>query len=65
MYNEYLDGDISYAEIKQVIFSQNNNKSSGLDNLTAEIIKYSFDKISTFLCLLFNRIYSEGEYPKA
>ena len=65
VYNEYLDGDISYVEIKQAVFSQNNNKSSGLDNLTAEIFKYSFDKISKFLCLLFNRIYSEGEYPKA
>ena len=43
VYNEYLDGDISYVEIKQPVFSQINNKSSGLDNLTAEIFQYSFD----------------------
>ena len=26
IYNEYLDGDISYVEIQQAVFSQNNNK---------------------------------------
>ena len=56
-----MDGYISYTEIKQAVFPQNNNKSSGLDNLTAELLKYSVDKISTLLLLLFNRIYSWGE----
>ena len=47
------------------MFCQNNNKSSGLDCICAEMFKYSsFDYISSFLKKLFNRQFSRGEYPK-
>ena len=36
-----------------------------LDNLCAEIFKNSFDIISPFLLILFNRLFANGEYPKA
>jgi hypothetical protein len=48
---------------KAGFFSQNDNKSSGIDSLLAEIYKCSFDEISTTLYLLFNKIYVSGEYP--
>ena len=36
-----------------------------MDNLCAEIFKNSFDIISPFLIILFNRLFANGEYPKA
>ena len=41
--NDVLDSDITYEELKKAIFSQNSNKSSGIDGLMAELYKHSFD----------------------
>ena len=60
-----LDSEISESEIKDAVFSQKNGKSCGLDNLCAEIFKTSYDIISPFLLKLFNRLFANGEYPKA
>lgn len=58
-----LDSEITETEIKNAVFSQKNNKSSGIDNLCAELFKCSYDIISPFLVKLFNRLFSNGEYP--
>lgn len=63
--DDFLDKEISYDEVRRVVFQQNNNKSSGVDSLPAEIFKYSFDKIGNFLTKLFNRLFENGEYPKS
>ena len=42
-----------------------NNKSSGIDTLIAEVFKHSFNEISSFLLSLFNKLFRNGEYPKA
>ena len=58
-----LDSEIIEAEIKNAVFSQKNNKSSGIDNLCAELFKCSYEIISPFLVKLFNKLFSNGEYP--
>jgi hypothetical protein len=63
--DDFLDKDISYEEIRNAVFSQNNNRSSGPDELCAEIFKCSFDKISNVLYVLFNRLFHNGEYPES
>ena len=63
--DQELDVEITISELKEAVFSQKNGKSCGLDNLCAEIFKNSFDIISPFLLILFNRLFANGEYPKA
>ena len=53
--NNILDGELD-TELKDVVFSQNNGKSSGLDTLIAEIY-------ILLLLLLINKIYDTGKYP--
>ena len=36
-----------------------------MDTLIAGIFKHSFNKISTFLSTLINKLFRKGEYPKA
>ena len=64
IFDENLDKEISFEEIKIAVFSQNNNKSSGIDTLIAEVFKHSFNEISTFLFTLFNKLFRNSEYPK-
>ena len=63
--NDVLDSDITYEELKKAIFSQNSNKSSGIDGLMAELYKHSFDSHSHFILEFFNRLFQKGEYPKS
>ena len=65
VFDENLDNEISFQEVKSAVFSQNNNKSSGIDTLIAEVFKHSFNEISSFLLTLFNKLFRNGEYPKA
>lgn len=51
-----LDVNFFEQELRRVIFSLNNNKSLGIDNITAEILKASYEFISPFLLPLYNRI---------
>ena len=50
------DVDINIQELHTAIFSQKNNKSCGLDELSSELFKSSFDIISPFLLKLYNRL---------
>ena len=63
--NPELDSEITNTELLNAIMHQKNNKSPGIDNLIVETLKISFDIISPFLLKLFNRLFSNGEYPKA
>ena len=58
-----LDLEFSEDELRKVIFSLKNNKSAGIDSITGEILKASFEFISPFLLLLYNRMFSSSEYP--
>ena len=58
--SEELDTEFSYSELQSVVFSQNNNKTPGMDNITSEIIKTSYD-----LICLYNHMYETGDYPRS
>lgn len=60
-----LDAEITEAELKEAVFHQKNNKCPGPDNLKSELFKISFDIISPFLLKLYNRLFRNGEYPRA
>ena len=61
--DDYLDYEITYDDLKKAVFPPKNEKSSGRDVLIAEIYKQSFDEMSPFILKLFNRIFSNSEYP--
>ena len=60
-----LDTQFTYTELRSAVFSQKNNKSPGVDNITSEIIKASYDLICPFLHKLYNHIYETGDYPRS
>ena len=61
--DENLDSEFTEAELKHAVFSQNNSKSPGNDQLIAEVFKTSFDMISTFLLSFYNKIFSPEYLP--
>ena len=58
-----LDCDISVEELRSAISSQNNNKSTGEDNVIAEIFKSGNDSFSSFLLKLYNKLFNSSQYP--
>lgn len=62
--NADLDSEISENELKNAVFAQKNNKSTGKDLLCAELFKSSFDILCPFLLKLYNRLFAYGEYPR-
>ena len=63
--NGDFDIEFTMTELRSTVFSQNNNKTPGMDSIPSEIIKASFDLISPFLLNLYNKMYSTGEYPRS
>ena len=47
-YHEELDSEFTPTELHSAVFAQKNNKRPGIDNISCEIIKTSFDFISPF-----------------
>ena len=63
--NAELDEQFTYSELHSAIFSQNNNKTPGIDSITSEIIKASYDITCPFLLKLYNYMYETGQYPRS
>ena len=63
--NDDLDKNISEQEIRCAVFKQKNGKSCGPDDLSAELIKSSYDIISPYLISLFNDLFNNGVYPES
>ncbi|MEW8545253.1 MAG: reverse transcriptase family protein, partial [Candidatus Thiodiazotropha sp.] len=63
--NDQLDADFTEEELRRAIFTQKDNKASGIDCISTEILKASFDFISPFLLSLYNRLFASGEYPRS
>ena len=62
---EELDCAFTEQELRRAVFSQKDNKSPGIDSISSEIIKTSYDFISPFLIQLYNRMFNTGEYPRS
>ena len=60
---EELDHDISSQEIDKAFHKLKRNKATGLDEVSAEILIHSKDKIQPYLCKLFNKIFEMGYFP--
>ncbi len=65
IFDNLLDVEISELEMRSAVNAQNNNKSPGIDELTAEMFKSSIDIIIPFLKTLYNRIFFTHEYPES
>lgn len=63
--DDELDFDFSESELRQAVFVQKDHKSPGIDNISSEIIKASYDVIAPSLLYLYNRMFRNGEYPRA
>jgi hypothetical protein len=62
---EQLDSPITESEIYQAVFKQNNGKSSGPDDISAEIIKTAYNSIKPYLTTIFNTIFDTAQYPES
>ena len=60
-----LDINISEQEIRKALFKQKNGKASGLDDISAEILKVSYSIISPYLVKLCNKMFTNAEYPES
>ena len=63
--NNELHAAITKQEIRKAVFKQKNGKSSGSDDLSSEIIKASYDVISSYIIALFNNLFDKAEYPES
>ena len=63
--DETLDNECTLTELCTAVFSQNNIKTPGMDNIPCETIKASFTFISLILLKLYNYMYNTGEYPRS
>ena len=63
--NDELDAMITEQEIRKAVFKQKNDKSSGPDDISAEIIKSSYDIISPYIISIFNYLFNNSEYPES
>ena len=49
------------SELRRVVFAQKYNKSPGIDSISNEILKASYDVISPSLLYFYNRMFRNGE----
>lgn len=63
--NEILNASISQSEIEDTIQKLSNNKSSGIDKVTNEYIKYSLHVMMPIYHKLFNYIFDKGIVPES
>ena len=62
--NTVFDSIFIEQEIRKAVFKQKNGNSSGPDDLTTEIVKASYDIISSYIVFLFNNLLDKSEYPE-
>ena len=61
--DEELDSKITEQEVRRAVFNQKNGKASGPDEISAEIIKASYEYISSFLVSIYNKLFENAQYP--
>ena len=60
-----LDRSITEDELKKAVFAQNNGKSPGPDDISAEIIKASYPIIQPYLLNIFQSLFENSLYPES
>jgi len=60
---DIAEGNFSPQEVKKAISSLKNNKSAGLDGITAELLKHGKEVVVDELTNLFNLIWEREEVP--
>ena len=65
IFDNELDFDFTEYELRRAVFAQKDNKSPGIDSISSEILKASYDVISPSLLYLYNRMFHNGEYPRS
>lgn len=58
-YNKVLD----FGEVETVVKSMKNNKSSGFDEITPELVKVIFNVNRSYFISLLNHIWKNGIFP--
>ena len=56
---------ITQDEVRKATFKQENNKASGPDEISAEIIKSSYVVVSIYLVSIFNNLLNISEYSES
>ena len=59
-----LNEDLTEEEVKKAINRLKVDKATGIDGISAEMIKTGGDAVLCFLTKLFNTLFSKGLYPK-
>ena len=60
-----LDCEISEEEVRRAVFYQKSGKAAGPDEISAEIIKASYENISPFLVSIYNNLFNNAHYPES
>ena len=60
---EELDQEITSQEVDKALLKLKKDKATGIDEVSAEILLYSKDKIKPYLCKIFNKIFETGYFP--
>ena len=60
-----LNAEFTESELRKAVFKQKDNKSPGIDSISSEILKASYDTISPFLLSLYNRMFMTAEFPRS
>ena len=58
-----LDQEITRLEVDKAMQKLKKDKASGIDEVSAEILLHSKDKIQPYLCKIFNKIFETGYFP--
>ena len=59
------ENDILLSEVENAIDKLNNNKSPGIDEIPAELIKAGGPQMAKEIHLICNKIWKEGRWPTA
>ena len=60
-----LDSLITEDRLKKAVFAQNNGKSPGPDDNSAELIKASYPIIQPYLLKIFQTLFENSPYPES
>ena len=63
--NDFLNKRIEKPDLEKSVKDLKMNKSSYLDNISNEVIKHGLDILEGPLIMLYNKIISIGQFPKA